>query len=84
LTSNTVSQLRHSVSIQSEGTRLLEKHAIAPSAARLCCVAAWKELLTFRNIIHTNLNSTIDTSCSFVLLFLQQVRGTDGKYHPHW
>jgi hypothetical protein len=29
-------QLRRAISIQAEGTRLLEKHAIAPSAARLC------------------------------------------------
>ena len=29
-------QLRRAISIQAEGTRLLEKNAIAPSAARLC------------------------------------------------
>jgi hypothetical protein len=29
-------QLRRAISIQAEGTRLLEKHAVAPSAARLC------------------------------------------------
>jgi hypothetical protein len=29
-------QLRRAISIQPEGKRLLEKHAIAPSAARLC------------------------------------------------
>jgi len=29
-------QLRRAISIQAEGTKLLEKHAIAPSAARLC------------------------------------------------
>jgi hypothetical protein len=29
-------QLRRAISIQAEGARLLEKHAIAPSAARLC------------------------------------------------
>jgi hypothetical protein len=33
-------QLRRAVSIQAEGTRLLEKHAIAPSAARLCSAAS--------------------------------------------
>jgi hypothetical protein len=32
-------QLRRAISIQAEGTRLLEKDAIAPSAARLCWVA---------------------------------------------
>jgi hypothetical protein len=32
-------QLRRAISIQAEGKRLLEKHAIAPSAARLCSVA---------------------------------------------
>jgi hypothetical protein len=32
-------QLRRAISIQTEGTRLLEKHAIAPSAARLCSMA---------------------------------------------
>jgi hypothetical protein len=29
-------QLRRAISIQAEGIRLLKKHAIAPSAARLC------------------------------------------------
>jgi len=29
-------QLRRAISIQAEGIELLEKHAIAPSAARLC------------------------------------------------
>jgi hypothetical protein len=29
-------QLRRAISIQAEGMKLLEKHAIAPSAARLC------------------------------------------------
>jgi hypothetical protein len=29
-------QLRRAISIQAEGRKLLEKHAIAPSAARLC------------------------------------------------
>jgi len=29
-------QLRRAISIQAEGKRLLEKQAIAPSAARLC------------------------------------------------
>jgi hypothetical protein len=33
-------QLWRAISIQAEGTRLLEKHAIAPSAARLCWAAA--------------------------------------------
>jgi hypothetical protein len=32
-------QLRRAISIQAGGKRLLENHAIAPSAARLCCVA---------------------------------------------
>jgi hypothetical protein len=32
-------QLRRAISIQAEGTKLLEKHAIAPSAARLCYAA---------------------------------------------
>jgi hypothetical protein len=32
-------QLRRAICIQAEGTRLLEKHAIAPSAARLCSAA---------------------------------------------
>jgi hypothetical protein len=35
-TSNAGLQLRRAVSIQAEGRKLLEKHAIAPSAARLC------------------------------------------------
>jgi hypothetical protein len=33
-------QLRRAISIQAEGTKLLEKHAIAPSAARLCSAAS--------------------------------------------
>ena len=33
-------QLRRAISIQAEGTKLFEKHAIAPSAARLCYAAA--------------------------------------------
>jgi hypothetical protein len=32
-------QLRRAISIRAEGKRLLEKHATAPSAARLCYVA---------------------------------------------
>jgi len=35
-------QLRRAITIQAEGIRLLEKHAIAPSAARLCSAAAHK------------------------------------------
>jgi hypothetical protein len=31
------SAARRTISIQAEGIKLLEKHAIAPSAARLCC-----------------------------------------------
>ena len=34
-------QLRRAISIQAEGIRLLEKHAIAPSAARLCYAARY-------------------------------------------
>jgi hypothetical protein len=37
--SNAGLQLRRAITIQAEGTRLLEKHAIAPSAARLCCAS---------------------------------------------
>ena len=33
-------QLRRAISIQAEGTRLLEKHAIAPSAASACWAAS--------------------------------------------
>jgi len=33
-------QLRRAISIQAEGKKLLEKDAIAPSAARLCWVAS--------------------------------------------
>jgi hypothetical protein len=32
-------QLRRAISIQAEGKKLLEKHPIAPSAARLCYAA---------------------------------------------
>jgi hypothetical protein len=38
-TSNAGLQLRRAISIRAEGKNLLEKHAIAPSAARLCYVA---------------------------------------------
>jgi hypothetical protein len=34
--SNAGLQLRRAISIQAERRKLLEKHAIAPSAARLC------------------------------------------------
>jgi len=34
-------QLRRAISIRPEGKSLLEKHAVAPSAARLCYVALW-------------------------------------------
>jgi hypothetical protein len=43
-------QFRRAISIQAEGTRLLEKHAIAPSAARLCSTAVVKAM----NMIITN------------------------------
>jgi hypothetical protein len=32
-------QLQRAISIQAEGKKLLEKHAIAPSAARVCWAA---------------------------------------------
>jgi hypothetical protein len=41
--SNAGLQLRRAISIQAEGNKLLEKHAIAPSAARLCCVALFDQ-----------------------------------------
>src|SRR6266542_5310812 len=37
-------QLRRAISIQGEGKRLLEKHAVAPSAARLRWLARPKHL----------------------------------------
>jgi hypothetical protein len=43
-THNAGLQLRRAISIQAEGKKLLEKHAVAPSAARLCYVAALREL----------------------------------------
>ena len=36
-------QLRRAISIQAEGMKLLEKHAIAPSAARLCYLPTSRE-----------------------------------------
>ena len=36
-------QLRRAISIRADGAMLLEKHAIAPSAARLCWTASYKE-----------------------------------------
>jgi hypothetical protein len=38
-TANDGLQLRRAISIQAEGTRLLEKHDVAPSAARLCWIS---------------------------------------------
>ena len=38
-------QLRRAISIQPEEIELLEKHAIAPSAARLCWIASRRKLL---------------------------------------
>jgi hypothetical protein len=38
---NAALQLRRAISIQPEANRLLEKHAIAPSAARLCYARRW-------------------------------------------
>jgi hypothetical protein len=40
-------QLRRAISIHAEGIRLFEKHAIAPSAARLCYAARLKEFITY-------------------------------------
>jgi hypothetical protein len=36
-------QLRRAISIQAEGKELLEKHAIAPAAARLCFMKGCQE-----------------------------------------
>jgi hypothetical protein len=41
--SNDGLQLRRAISIQAEETKLLEKHAIAPAAARLCWAARDKQ-----------------------------------------
>jgi hypothetical protein len=46
--SNAALQLRRAISIQAEGKKLLEKHAIAPSAARLCSAS----LLMLRTVLH--------------------------------
>jgi hypothetical protein len=40
-------QLRRAISIQAEGSRLLEKHVIAPLAARLCYTARRREFRFF-------------------------------------
>jgi hypothetical protein len=39
MTPNDGLQLRRAISIQAEGKKLLEKNAIAPSAAKLCWMA---------------------------------------------
>jgi hypothetical protein len=39
-------QLRRAISIQAEGIKLLEKHAIAPSAARLGYIARYRSIAT--------------------------------------
>ncbi|MFN2515228.1 MAG: hypothetical protein ABR556_03345 [Pyrinomonadaceae bacterium] len=40
--SNAGLQLRRAISIRADGIKLLENHAIAPSAARLCYVAHYR------------------------------------------
>jgi hypothetical protein len=43
-------QLRRAISIQADGKRLLEKHAIAPSAARLCYAAPYRQRVSSKAI----------------------------------
>jgi hypothetical protein len=48
-------QLRRAISMQAEGNTLLEKHAIAPSAARLCSAAIDdKRLWTIEAVLKAN------------------------------
>jgi len=42
-------QLRRTISIQDKGKKLLERHAIAPSAARLCWAAARRKQTVCHN-----------------------------------
>jgi hypothetical protein len=57
---NACLQLRRAISIQAEGTRLLRKHAIAPSAARLCYARLQEEKKLLRlATIKTMMNVTI-------------------------
>ena len=52
--SNASLQLRRAISIHLEGTKLLERHAIAPSAARLCYPPSWLKIDSFdRNFVAT-------------------------------
>src|SRR5882762_821793 len=53
---NACLQLRRAISIQAERSRLLEKYAIAPSAARLCWPASWRRTLFFHNIFKPKVN----------------------------
>jgi hypothetical protein len=45
-------QLRRAISIQAEGKKLLEKHAIASSAARLCYAAPNESKATAIFLLH--------------------------------
>jgi hypothetical protein len=49
--SNVGLQLRRALSIRAEGRRLLEKDAIAPSAARLCYAAGSQGLQRGKHLI---------------------------------
>jgi len=70
-------QLRRAISIQAERKRLLEKHAIAPSAARLCCAALCGIRAFFQQVVSAhpfglNINHiiyvVIETKPNFFLL----------------
>jgi hypothetical protein len=63
--SNAGLQLRRAISIQAERKKLLEKHAIAPSAARLCSMPALQTWVDFagwslRNEVVNNYSANFD------------------------
>jgi sterol desaturase/sphingolipid hydroxylase (fatty acid hydroxylase superfamily) len=70
-------QLRRAMTIQAKGIKLLEKHAIAPSAARLCWIASLITVAIHHQTHHAKDEIRIDqfrgtgtrnyASCPFVL-----------------
>jgi hypothetical protein len=57
-------QLRRAISIQAEGKTLLEKHAIAPSAARLCSTARQNSQGTFKMPLQAPAGTADEVNCS--------------------
>src|SRR6185503_3735386 len=76
-------QLRRAISIQAEGKKLLEKHAIAPSAARLCWMRPQQKLLkpaeTLR-ICHENAEELFDATRYDLRFISVEIIHAHGRY----